>query len=240
MLAKSLLALLMFLSVSGFQPYSGKPHKVLIFSKTNGFRHKSIGAGIEAIKKLGAENGFTAEATEDSLVFTKKNLKKYQAIIFLCPTGTVFGAEQESALQGYVHHGGGIVGVHSATDCEYNWPWFGKMMGAYFKSHPKQQEAKLTVINQNHASTEGLPGNWTRFDEWYNFKDISPEIQVLIKIDESSYQGGENGKDHPMAWYQTFEGGRVFYTALGHTEQSYTEPLFLKHLMGGIAYAMKR
>jgi type 1 glutamine amidotransferase len=212
--------------------------KILIFSKTNGFRHASIPVGIEAIKKLGAENNFDVDATEDSTWFNKKTLKKYAALVFLSPTGKVFGPDEEKALTEYMQHGGGYVGIHAASDCEYNWPWYGALVGAYFTSHPKQQDAKLLVVNKNHPSTSFLPDVWERFDEWYNFKDLSPSVTVLIKIDEHSYTGGENGDNHPMAWYHAYEGGRAFYTELGHTDQSYSDSNYLRHILGGIQYAM--
>jgi type 1 glutamine amidotransferase len=214
-----------------------KPH-ILIFYKTNGFHHSCIPAGIAAIKKLGLENGFSVDATDDSLSFTGNNLKRYAALIFLCPTGKVFGPDQELALKNYIGQGGGWVGIHSATDCEYNWPWYNRLAGAYFKSHPAQQEAKLIIINKNHPATDGMPDTWTRKDEWYNFKDLNPDVTVLIKIDEKSYKGGENGTDHPMAWFHLFDGGRAFYTELGHTEESWSDPLYLKHILGGIEWAM--
>jgi type 1 glutamine amidotransferase len=219
------------------RPDRAKP-RVLIFSKTNGYRHASIPVGIEAIKKLGTENGFEVDATEDSTSFNKKNLKKYKAIVFLSSTGKVFGLEEEQALQGYIHNGGGYVGIHAATDCEYDWPWYGQLAGAYFKSHPKQQQAKLIIVNKDHPSTRSLPDTWERFDEWYNFKNISPNTTVLIKIDETSYTGGENGENHPMAWYHEFEGGRAFYTELGHTNESFSDSSYLHHILGGIEYAM--
>ncbi len=212
--------------------------KVLIFSKTNGYRHASIAAGIVAIKKLGSENGFDVDATEDSTAFNTANLKNYATLIFLSSTGTVFGPNEEKALQEYIHHGGSYVGIHAATDCEYKWPWYGQMVGAYFKSHPKQQQAKLLVVNKNHPSTKSLPDTWERFDEWYNFRDMNPNVTVLIKIDETSYTGGENGANHPMCWYHEFEGGRVFYTELGHTDESYSDPNYLNHILGGIEWAM--
>ncbi len=238
-LAVAFLPFTLLLILSSANPIAEKP-AVLIFSKTNGFRHESIPAGIEAIKKLGASNGFDVVATEDSLEINKSNLKKFAAVIFLSPTGKVFGPEQEEAFQNYIEQGGGYVGIHAATDCEYNWPWYGKLAGAYFKGHPSQQEAKLIIVNKNHPSTAGLPDTWVRKDEWYNFKDINPDITVLIKIDESSYKGGENGGDHPMAWYHAYDGGRAFYTELGHTNESFSDPLYLKHLLGGIEYAIKK
>jgi type 1 glutamine amidotransferase len=212
--------------------------KVLIFSKTNGYHHASIAAGIVAIQKLGAENGFDVDTTTDSTRFRKKILKKYAALIFLSPTGKVFGPEEETALQGYIHHGGGFVGIHAATDCEYNWQWYGDLVGGYFKSHPKQQQAKIIVVDKNNPATKDLPDTWERWDEWYNFKYLNPDIKVLLKIDETSYTGGANGDNHPMAWYHDFEGGRAFYTELGHTDESYSDPKYLGHLLGGIQYAI--
>ena len=214
--------------------------RVLIFSKTNGFRHSCIPVGIAAIKKLGAENGLEVDATEDSTTFRPDILKKYTALIFLCPTGKVFGPDEEKALQGYIHNGGGFVGIHAATDCEYNWQWYGDLVGGYFKSHPAQQKAKFMVVDKNHPSTKDLPDVWERFDELYNFKYLNPDVHVLIKIDEKSYKGGENGENHPMAWYHEYDGGRAFYTEMGHTDESYSEPLYLKHLLGGILWVSER
>jgi type 1 glutamine amidotransferase len=212
---------------------------VLIFSKTNGFRHSSIPTGIEAIKKLGIENGFDVETTEDSTAFNPNNLKKYAALVFLSTTGKIFDSAEQKALQDFIHGGGGFVGIHAATDCEYNWQWYGDLVGGYFKSHPKQQQAKFMVVNKDHPSTKHLPDVWERFDELYNFKYLNPNVTVLIKIDEKSYTGGENGDNHPMAWYHEYEGGRAFYTELGHTEQSYSDPNYLKHILGGIQWAGK-
>ncbi|HEY4335820.1 MAG TPA: ThuA domain-containing protein [Puia sp.] len=212
--------------------------KVLIFSKTNGYRHASIVPGIAAIKKLGSENGFDVDATEDSTWFNTATLKKYAALIFLSPTGTVFGPNEEKALQEYIHNGGGFVGVHAATDCEYHWQWYGDLVGAYFLSHPKPQMATFNVIDKHHPATKGLPNPWQHFDELYNFKYVNPNLNILLKIDEKSYTGGVMGDNHPMSWYHAYEGGRAFYTELGHTEECYTDPVYLGHLLGGIKYAI--
>jgi type 1 glutamine amidotransferase len=133
---------------------------------------------------------------------------------------------------------GGFVGIHAATDCEYNWQWYGDLVGGYFKSHPKQQEARFFVVDKTNPATQGLPDPWTHFDELYNFKYLNPDIHVLIRIDETSYTGGANGDNHPMSWYHDFDGGRSFYTALGHTDQTWSDTLFLHHLLAGIQYAM--
>jgi uncharacterized protein len=211
----------------------------LIFSKTNGYRHQSIPAGIEAIKKLGEANKFSVETTEDSLAFTDENLAKYKAVIFLSPTMNVLGEEQQKAFENYIKKGGGFVGIHAATDCEYDWPWYVKMVGGSFLSHPQQQVAKIMVKDPKDPSTKHLPAVWERKDEWYNFKNMNPDVHVLLALDETSYTGGKNGDNHPIAWYHEYDGGRAFYTGLGHTNESYTEPAFLQHLLAGIKYAMK-
>jgi uncharacterized protein len=213
-------------------------NRLLIFSKTNGFRHESIAAGIDAIKKLGRENHFIADATEDSTFFTDANLHQYKAVVFLSTTGTVLGTNEEKALRNFIHNGGGFAGIHAASDCEYNWPWYTKLIGGNFESHPIPQKAKLMIVNKRHLSTINLPDVWERTDEWYNFKNLNPDVTVLIKIDESSYSGGKNGDNHPMAWYHAYDGGRVFYTELGHTKEAFSESLYLQHILGGIEYAM--
>jgi type 1 glutamine amidotransferase len=221
-------------AVSNAKP---KP-KVLVFSKTAGFHHESIAVGIPAIIKMGHENNFDVDTTTNSAKFTVANLKQYAAVIFLSTTGDVLNDEQQTAFEKYIKAGHGFVGVHAATDTEYGWPWYGNLVGAYFKSHPSQQEAKLDVIDRGFPATNHLPTTWRRFDEWYNYKWIASDLNVLIKIDEKSYKGGENGANHPMSWYHAYDGGRSFYTELGHTDASYADPLYLKHLLGGIQYAI--
>ena len=214
--------------------------RILIFSKTAGFYHQSIPKGIQAIQKLGVDFKFDTDTTRDARQINTENLKKYKAVVFLNTTGDILNDEQQSAFESYIRSGGGFVGVHSATDCEYDWQWYGNLVGAYFASHPQQQEAVLKVHDHTHPATKHLPSEWRRKDEWYNFKWVAPKLNVLISLDETSYQPGRNkmGDNHPMSWYHEYDGGRSFYTALGHTDESYTEPMFLQHLLGGIKYAM--
>jgi type 1 glutamine amidotransferase len=212
-------------------------NKILVFSKTAGFRHASIPKGKEALLLMGKQNNFLADTTEDATVFNSNNLKQYDAVVFLSTTGNIFNNEQQTAFENFIRSGKGFVGIHAAADTEYEWPWYNKLVGAYFVSHPKQQKAKLTVTDHKHASTKHLPHVWERFDEWYNYKSRNNDVKVLMTIDESSYEGGKEGAYHPMAWYHSFDGGRAFYTALGHTDESYKEENFLKHVLGGIKYA---
>lgn len=231
--SSSLFFIALFLSIGAFAK-----SRVLVFSKTAGFHHASIPVGIAAIMKLGAENKFDVDTTTDAAKFTEGNLKKYAAVIFMSTTGDVLNPEQQTAFEQYIKHGGGFVGVHAASDTEFDWQWYGNLVGAYFSKHPKPQEAVFNVVDRDFIATRHLPAVWKRFDELYNFKWIAKDIHVLITIDEKSYQGGENGDNHPMSWYHEYDGGRAFYTAMGHTNESYSDPLFLQHLLGGIKYAM--
>ena len=220
-----------------FSKTADKP-KILIFSKTAGFYHSSIPTGRAALLKLAAANGFAADTTTDSTAFTDENLKNYAAVVFLSTTGDVLNNYQEAAFERYIQAGGGFMGIHAATDTEYDWGWYGRLVGAYFLDHPQQQEATLNVVNRKHMATKHLPKKWKRKDEWYSFKKLNPDVKVLITIDENSYQGGKNGKNHPMAWYHDYDGGRAFYTELGHTEESFADPLYLQHVLGGLKYAI--
>ena len=210
----------------------------LIFSKTSGFRHDSIPQGIAAIEALGAEHGFAVETTEDVAGFTDAALARYRVIVFLNTTGDILDAGQKAAFERYIRSDGGFVGVHSASDTEYRWPWYGRLVGAYFASHPAIQRATIRIENASHQSMQGLPVTWERTDEWYNFRDNPRSaVRVLATLDESTYSGGTMGTDHPIAWCQRIGGGRSWYTAMGHTAESYAEPLFRLHLLGGIESA---
>ncbi len=243
-----LLLAALIIAFSPLQACAAKPRPrpaegfwVLVFSKTAGFRHESIPEGVAAIAQLGAENGFDVEATEDAAIFTDSGLAPFAAVVFLSTTGDILDDAQQAALEQYVHRGGGFVGIHAASDTEYDWPWYGRLVGAYFHSHPAIQEAVIDVTDRDHPSTRRLPRRWTRRDEWYNYRrSPSNAVHVLARLDERSYQGGSMGDDHPIAWCHELDGGRAWYTGGGHTSESFNEPLFLQHLLGGILWAAGR
>ncbi|MEU6094989.1 ThuA domain-containing protein [Streptomyces sp. NPDC047079] len=218
-------------------PAEGK--RVLVFSKTAGFRHDSIPEGIAAVRDLGAGGGFAVDATEDPGAFTAKNLRRYDAVVFLSTTGDVLDNAQQRAFEDYIRHGGGYVGVHAAADTEYDWAFYGGLAGAYFQSHPAIQPATVDVEDHAHPATSDLGRTWERTDEWYNYRSNPRErAHVLASLDESSYTGGTMNGDHPIAWCQDYQGGRAFYTGGGHTKESYAEPAFRQHLLGGIRWAI--
>jgi PKD repeat protein len=227
----------------------------LLFTKTAGFRHSNIDEGITAIKKLGADNGYTVDAIEDASLFTDAFLARYDVAIFLSTTGDVLNDSQQAAFERFIKSGKGYVGIHAAADSEYTWPWYGQMVGGYFRNHPPGTPT-ATVVREDatHHSTAHLPERWTRSDEWYNYQgivnpvvngggtDVSPRgltpIHVLLTVDESTYveADGSDGvdDDHPISWCKRYDGGRMFYTGLAHTEASFVEANFLQHLQGGI------
>jgi type 1 glutamine amidotransferase len=212
--------------------------RVLVFSKTAEFRHDAIPDGIAALRELGAQHGFAVDATEDARAFTRANLARYDAVVFLSTSGDVLDAAQQSAFERYIRAGGGYAGVHAAADTEYDWPFYGGLVGAYFKTHPAIQQATIAVEDRAHPATAHLGAAWQRTDEWYDYGgNPRDRARILATLDETSYQGGTMGEDHPIAWCQEYRGGRAFYTGLGHTKESYADPAFRQHLLGGIRYA---
>ena len=233
-------ALLVSTAVLPGQDKPPAPHfNALVFSKTLMFRHASITNGIAAIKQLGAENHFHVDATEDASWFTPKNLAKYQVVIFLSTSGTILDGEQQAAFKNFIEQGGGLAAIHAAVAGDVatagNWPWYGEALCARFTNHSAIVEATVNVEDRKHPSTAPLPEHWVRKDEWYNFiATPRDQAHVLAALDETTYKGGTMGKDHPIAWCKQVGKGHIWYTGLGHTEVSFTEPLFLKHLLGGI------
>lgn len=219
---------------------SAQEKEVLVFHKTEGFYHKSIPAGIQAIKELGGENGFRVTETKDSENFSEEILEKYDLVIFLNTTGNVLDKGQQIAFENYMENGGNFFGIHSAADTEYEWEWYGWLTGAYFLDHPEIQKAEVHVVAHEHPTVSHLPETWKRTDEWYNYKNLNPENKVLLLLDEKSYEGGKNGEVHPIAWFKKLKSGGIsMYTGGGHTEESYVEPLFREHLRRSILFAME-
>lgn len=238
-MTRTLATLTLLLACSNNEPAQEPPtFSVLVFSRTTGFRHTSIDPGIQAIRALGSSRGFTVEATEGAAAFTDQNLSRFNVIVFLSTTGDVLDNNQQAAMERYIKTGGGFVGIHSASDTEYDWPWYGRLVGAYFDSHPAVQLGLVRSTTRSHPSTRGISAI-SRTDEWYNFRDdpSSRGAMILLLLDETSYEGGTMGVFHPISWFQIYDGGRSWYTAMGHTDQSWSEIAFLEHVAGGIRWA---
>ncbi|MDG2021843.1 MAG: ThuA domain-containing protein [Phycisphaerales bacterium] len=215
--------------------------RVLVFSKTAGYRHGSIPTGIKTMIELGKEHGFDVVATEDASRFNEQDLDALSCVVFLNTTGDILDDAQQKHFEKFIRNGGGYVGVHSAADTEYDWPWYGRLVGAWFKTHPRIQPAKINVEDRTFPATRMLPPVWDRTDEWYVYRENPrPNVKVLMSLDETSYQGGGMNGDHPISWYHDFDGGRAFYTGGGHTNESYAEPLFRQHLSGAVMWACGR
>ncbi len=218
--------------------------KVLVFSKTAGFRHASIKEGKEFFQAFGPKEGFAVTLTENSDDFTEENLKNFHAVVFLSTTGDVLNPRQQADFERFIQAGGGYVGIHAASDTEYNWPWYNHLMGGYFASHPggsvsNVQKGTMYVLDPTHPSTRHLPATFEREDEFYDFKDLKKDIlKFLIRVDEKSYQQGKMGDFHPLAWFHEFDGGKSFYTNYGHTPETFTDPAMQKHILEGLKWAM--
>jgi len=235
--------------VAGFAlPASAQegPARVLVFSHSTGFRHGSIETGVAAIEALGARIGMEVVASEDPALFDGEGLDGFDAIVLLStttdpddPASEWWVGERRQALQDFVHGGGGIVGIHAAADSHYHWPWFGRLIGGRFASHPRGTPAgEVTVTDPGHPANAGLAATQRRTDEWYYFGDQDPTADLLATFDPASI-GEADVNPNPAAWAHEFEGGRVFYTAMGHTDESFAEPWFLQHLESGLNWAVK-
>ncbi|MCI5055540.1 MAG: ThuA domain-containing protein [Flavobacteriales bacterium] len=216
------------------------PFEALIFTKTVGFQHSSIPDGIAMISDLSLSHGFTVTQTDNADYFHPDSLMKFDVVIWLSTTGDVLDSAQQTAFRNYIETGGSFIGIHAAADCEYNWPWYEELVGRWFSNHPAIQPAILDVHDgHTHPSSQPLPSSWSRTDEWYNFQTPFPDsLEVVLTVDESTYNGGDMGAFHPISWYHENLGGRSFYTAMGHTSNSYTnDTLFKAHILGALLWA---
>ena len=213
--------------------------EVLIFSKTGAFRHESIGPGSASLKEYFDKEGIHTTQSEDASLFTDEGLKQYDVIIFFLTSGNILDSLQEVALMKFVGSGKGFVGIHSAADTEYEFPWFGDLVGARFANHPEIQEAVFVKMDTSHLSVKHLSDRWTRVDEIYNYVEVPSNVKVVLSVDEATYSGGTHGANHPVSWYREYYGGRSFFTAMGHTVESYQDTLFLEHILQGVRWAGK-
>ena len=223
-----------------------KQFKALVVTTTKGWHHESLHYGVVALKELAQAQEFTLDVFQNPGSFTDENIKPYSVVIFLNTTGNIFDSAQQKVMERFIQSGKGFVGIHSASDTEYEWEWYSKLVGRMFHLHPANQTAKLVVTDKSFPGLKEFDGRlWT--DEWYEF---GPEkitgLQYILTVDEASYnpktmsgtkQGAGMGDFHPVAWYHHFDGGRAFYTALGHLPTNYSDAGFLQHLFAGIRWA---
>ncbi|MFA9390716.1 MAG: ThuA domain-containing protein [Prolixibacteraceae bacterium] len=246
---RNLILLLLTFLISGLsnQNLAAKPLKLLIFSKTNGYRHASIPSGLEALNKLATENNWQITASEDSSIFTTQQLSNIDLVIFLSTSGDVLGSAEQQALQHFVESGKGLLTIHSGTDTEYNWPWYSQAIGTHFLGHPPTQKAKVLIEDRNNPATVCFPDSiWEAEDEWYSFRsNPRPDVHVLVSMDEQSYDVDDNRwfagakqrmGDHPIVWYRKVGKGIVFQSGFGHTNEMFTNPVYLCHIKGAIEW----
>jgi len=214
------------------------PERVLVFTKTAGFRHDAIPVAVATLQRIATGEGMAADHTEDAAAFRPENLARYRVVVFASTTGDVLDGAQQAALEGFVRKGGGFIGVHAAADTEYDWPWYGRLVGAYFKNHPPGLQSTHVQPEHDGAPTEA---RWPVTDELYNYR-VNPreQVEVIATVDEREYDGGTMGADHPIAWCHAFDGGRSWYTGLGHDAAVYADPQFIAQLARGLRYATRR
>jgi len=222
-----------------------KPH-VLVYSGSTGYRHESIPAAVAALKSIGEKSGYVVDASEDPAVFTAENLAKYKVLVLVSnstdpknPDSEWFSGARRDALQGFLRAGKGVIGLHAAADSHYNWGWYGQMIGGYFERHPKGViKGTMTVVDAKHPATAKLPKTIERNEEWYYYKDFDPTVHVLITVDPATIGDGQpDVNPNPLVWYHNFGGGRVFYSALGHSNDSWSEPFMVTLLTGALHWA---
>lgn len=239
----TLFTITLFMTINGFS----QQFQALLFTKAVEYEHAVTPAAVEAIKELGKKHFFKLDISSYADDLLPEQINNYQVVIFLNNSGDVMNEKQQNSLKNFIENGGGFVGIHGATIAENNWEWYGKLIGRFFTGHPKIQTAEIKVINQDFPATYHLPKKWVWTDEWYEFTPaLSENLEVLLTVDETTYnpvfesKGKEfkgMGAQHPIAWFQEVGKGRMFYTALGHLEKAWSDPMFLQHIYGGIYWA---
>jgi type 1 glutamine amidotransferase len=239
----ALCSCLLLLSLNSY----AEQFNVLLFTMTQGFHHQSQLEGVAAMREMGKKHFFNVDWQEDPSVFNDENLKKFQVIIFLSTTGDLFKPEQKAAMERFIKSGKGFVGIHSASDTEYSWEWYTKLVGHSFHIHPTIQTAELQVLDRKFPGLERMPDRLLWTEEWYEFgPENTKGLNYILAVDEKTFdpkvnwgskKGEGMGKFHPVAWYHNYDGGRSFYTALGHTPAHYSDSFYLEHVYGGIYWA---
>ena len=222
--------------------------RILIFTKTAAYREDNIAPTRLALKNFYAGKGLDVDTSENAALFADSSLAKYKAVVFLKTSGDALDPAQQTAFEKWFQAGGGFQAIHSALDTEYDWPFYGKLIGgAWFKTLPGDQNTKQAIVieDTNDISTKGLPKRWERTDEIYGFKANpraakDPAMHILATVDESTFPKGVAGTDHPMSWYTSYNGGKAWTTAMGHVTAAYSDALFLGHLWGGMQYILGR
>ncbi|NUT00732.1 MAG: ThuA domain-containing protein [Sphingomonas sp.] len=244
-----LLLLLIAVFVAAPAPSAARSNggSILIYSGTTGYRHDSIPAGIKAVSSIAARRGLTVVASEDPALFSAGSLKRFRAIVLLScttdpkkPDSEWLVGDRRTALQQFVRNGGGIVAIHAAADSHYFWPWYGRMIGGHFTRHPAgTPKGRVTVVAPDDPTVRGLPRTLERTDEWYYFEDYDPVSKVIVTLDPATI-GEQDVNPNPMSWTRQINNGRIFYTAMGHTTESYSEPFFLQHVANGLDWVLRR
>jgi uncharacterized protein len=244
---KSFILFLLFQTGVSFTVMAQKQFKALLVTTTRGWHHESLHSGVLAIKELGVKNFFDVVLFENPNGFTDEYVAQFQVIIFLSTTGDIFDTAQQKVMERFIQSGKGFVGIHSASDTEYDWDWYNKLVGRMFKIHPAIQTAKINILDAGFPGLQGFANNKLWTDEWYEFgPEKTTGLNYVLGVDETTYdpkvQWGEKrgvgmGKLHPLSWYHNFDGGRSFYTALGHLPTIYSDPVFLNHIYAGIFWA---
>ncbi|MFD5765448.1 ThuA domain-containing protein [Streptomyces sp. NPDC127049] len=213
---------------------------VLVYTRTAGYRHASIPDAVAALTGLAARRGLTAEAGEDPAAFTADGLSGRALVVLVSTTGTVLTPEGRTALEAYLRGGGALLAVHAAANAEPHWPFYGDLLGTRFAGHPPLQPGAVLVEDPRHPAAAPLPRRWEWTDEWYEYTSHprTPDVHVLLCADETAYEGGTLGADHPIAWCRTVDRGRFLFTALGHAPEAYRDPYFLAHLDGALTWLL--
>lgn len=242
-----LLTALLLLLIGSAAPAQPSRGDILIFSHTTGYRHDSIPAGIAAIEAIARRRGLAVVASEDPQLFSTKSLRRFRAVVLLStttdrknPASEWLVGDRRTALQHFVARGGAILAIHAAADSHYHWPWYGKLIGGRFARHPPgTPRGRVTLVDRSHPVNRGLPHAAHRIEEWYYFDAFDQSSKLLLTLDPRSI-GERDGRPIPLSWTREVGGGRLFYTAMGHTKESYSEPFFLRHLANGLDWVLAR